>query len=128
MLPTSLTPVALQYTTRAFGKRRWSSITHAATFEPVSALALKFFALWHSSKIKHPEAARSLFTPSFSSFSSSPPANHSRICSSLCFPAAFFMTSALYVTNSTPSAHDLLKPTARVSRSSSFTPSITRKP
>ena len=39
MFPTSLTPVALQYTTRAFGRRRCSSITHDATREPVSAPA-----------------------------------------------------------------------------------------
>ena len=45
MFPISEMPVALQYTTRASGHRRWSSMTHAATFEPASAPALKFFAL-----------------------------------------------------------------------------------
>lgn len=44
MLPISEIPVALQYTTRAFGHLLCSSMTHAATLLPVSFPALKFLA------------------------------------------------------------------------------------
>jgi hypothetical protein len=48
MWPTSETPVAEQYTTRAMGNARWSSMTAAATFVLWPSLpGTKFFALQH---------------------------------------------------------------------------------
>ena len=111
MLPISLMPVAEQYTTRASGHRRCSSMTHAATLLPVSAPASKFLALWHSSSKTHPSA-------------DSPP-NHSRICSSR-LPRWFLDTSVAYVRNKTPSLKSLGNPNALLpSRSSSWHPLMT---
>jgi hypothetical protein len=88
MFPISLMPVADRYTTLAFGHRRWSSMTHCATFVPPSPDVPEFFALWHSSKRTHPSA--------------SAPPNHSTIWSNL-LRLLVLETSVEYVRNSTPS-------------------------